>query len=78
MQVKFFILLAFVVMLIHFARMEGGFQCYECGYMEDHTGRRDKIPCLYEDIPFCGNDTINENTTPKDNVTEVFQFPANL
>jgi len=38
--------------------------------MEDHTGFKSKLPSLVENIPFCGNDTINEDTTPKINVTE--------
>ena len=51
--------------------MQDNFQCFECGYMEDHTGFKSKIPSQVEDIPFCGNDIINKDTTPKIDVTEV-------
>merc|ERR1711981_609905 len=36
-----------------------GINCYECGYMETHTGERVKIPSQVEDIPFCGKDVLN-------------------
>ena len=39
--------------------------CYNCGYLETHTGERVEIPSQDEHIPFCGNDTINPNTTEK-------------
>ena len=71
MNYKVILALASLAMLCHVAQTQDYFQCYECGYMEDHLGIRSKIPSLVEEIPFCGNDTINKDTTPKTNVTEV-------
>ena len=61
---------AFLAMLFQVAQMQDNFQCYECGYMEDHEGHKSHYPSQVEDIPFCGNDTINPDTTPQTNVTE--------
>ena len=42
--------------------------CYNCGYMEKSDGTMVKIPDMYEDIPFCGdnflNDTMDAPTKP--------------
>ena len=42
--------------------------CYNCGYMEKADGTMVKIPDMYEDIPFCGenflNDTMDAPTKP--------------
>ena len=35
-------------------------QCYSCGYREDGSGDKTKIPDEYEDIAFCGVDNLNE------------------
>ena len=37
--------------------------CYSCGYREDSSGHRTKIPSEEEDIAFCGNDTIKDAPT---------------
>ena len=71
MKNKIILVIAFLAMLFQVAQMQDFFQCYECGYMEDHLGRKSHLPSLVEDVPFCGNDTINKATTPKTNVTEV-------
>ena len=38
------------------------FRCYECGYMQTHTGERVKIPSQVENVPFCGEDALNDTT----------------
>ena len=58
--------------ILNVALSQDNFKCYSCGYMETHTGERVKIPSKVENIPFCGNDTIGNNTnTPTKPAPEV-------
>ena len=34
--------------------------CYNCGYMEKADGTMVKIPDMYEDIEFCGENFLND------------------
>jgi hypothetical protein len=34
--------------------------CYNCGYMEKADGSMSKIPDQVEDIPFCGENFLND------------------
>ena len=71
MYLKLSIIFPFLALTFRIVHMQDKFQCFECGYMEDHTGAKSKLPSLVEDIPFCGSDTISPDTTPKIDVTEV-------
>ena len=51
-----------VLSLTSFASGQEDFRCYECGYMQTHTGERVKIPSLVENVPFCGEDALNDTT----------------
>ena len=39
-------------------------ECYNCGYREDASGKRTKIPMEYIDVPFCGEDNLSNSTAP--------------
>ena len=65
MNLKLFLFIAFLGLQNHMSFGQGD-QCYNCGYMQATDGHRFKIPSQDEDIPFCGNDTIGENTPKQD------------
>ena len=54
--------LLLVLSFTAFASGQEDFRCYECGYMQTHTGERVKIPSQVENVPFCGEDTLNDTT----------------
>ena len=78
MYLKLSIIFPFLALTFRIVHMQDKFQCFECGYMEDHTGFKSKIPSQVEEIPFCGTDTINKDTTRKINVTEVSWKPSKI
>ena len=54
--------LLLVLSLTTFAWGQEEIRCYECGYMQTHTGERVKIPSQVENVPFCGEDALNDTT----------------
>ena len=54
--------LSLVLSLTAFAWGQEEIRCYECGYMQTHTGERVKIPSQVENVPFCGEDALNDTT----------------
>ena len=72
MILKMILLCASVVAIVNFAVAQDEIMCYQCGYMETHSGERVKIPSKVEDIPFCGADSLNNTSgTPTINAPQV-------
>ena len=64
MAIKGTILILAVLLSISAYVLSQNIECYNCGYREDASGKRTKIPMEYIDVPFCGEDNLSNSTAP--------------
>ena len=64
MAIKGTILILAVLLSISTYVSSQNIECYNCGYREDASGKRTKIPMEYIDVPFCCEDNLSNSTAP--------------